>query len=190
MNGICAQQHFLISNKEFRAMLLELINLFPAILCRRSICLVGIIFFFFRLLSFSAVGGQFSFYIVHQSAWKPIYMKFLGSPLWIYRSAAAAYICEKNEKNQNQKSLSHHPPPNARSTYSFSSSSCFLFESVHHCDGPLRVLQTIKVVTHYYWMRGYISSGCRLRRRWKRRRRWLRLNQDKRPVISLVTDNT
>jgi hypothetical protein len=27
------------------------------------------------------------------------------------------------------------------------------------------VLQTIKVVAHYYWMRGYISSGCRLRRR-------------------------
>jgi hypothetical protein len=66
--------------------------------------LVGIICFFAFFL-FRLWGGQFSFSIVHQSAWKPIYMKFLGSPLWIYRSTAAVYMREKNKKTKTKKVL-------------------------------------------------------------------------------------
>jgi hypothetical protein len=162
MNGICAQQHFLISNKENRAMLLELIN-FPAILCRRSICLVGIIFFFAYF--FLGCGAASFPFISSINPHGNLFIWSFSAAHCEFIDRLPQYMWERRIKNQNQKSLSHHRPPNARSTYSFSSSSCFLFESVHHCDGPLRVLQTIKVVAHYYWMRGYISSGCRLRRR-------------------------
>jgi hypothetical protein len=112
--------------------------------------LLGGYYLFFRFLSFSAVGRPvFLFY--RPSIRMETYLYEVSRQPTVNLSIDCRSIyARRMKKNQNQKSLSHHPPPNARSTYSFSSSSCFLFESVHHCDGPLWVLQTIKIVAHYY----------------------------------------